>query len=126
MILLGILLLGATGAFTGLLIAYNLSGGPDYTVTMFGNDLVTMNTLAVFLSGIALALIFCAGCALALGGGARMRRRMAELGEARAQARQATADRDALQDRTVGTAPPTAQPGAPTPPAHRHRHLFGH
>ncbi|MFE4053556.1 hypothetical protein [Streptomyces sp. YIM B13518] len=61
MLVLGLLLLGAAGAFTGLVIADNLSGGPEYTVSVLGQDIVTMNTLAVFCSGLALALIFCAG-----------------------------------------------------------------
>ncbi|MEU9044857.1 MULTISPECIES: hypothetical protein [unclassified Kitasatospora] len=64
MLLLGLLLMSASGAFVGLLIADNLSGGPDYQVTILGNDLVTLNTLGVFLSGVALALLFCLGLAL--------------------------------------------------------------
>ncbi|MFF5159578.1 hypothetical protein ACFY3N_25745 [Streptomyces sp. NPDC000348] len=61
MIVLGLLLLAAAGAFTGLVIADNLSGGPEYTVSVLGQDIATMNTLAVFCSGLALALLFCAG-----------------------------------------------------------------
>ncbi|MFF5340147.1 hypothetical protein ACH46L_05545 [Streptomyces althioticus] len=61
MLILGLLLLAAAGAFTGLLIAGNLSGGPEYTVSVLGQDIATMNTLAVFCSGLALALLFCAG-----------------------------------------------------------------
>ncbi|MEU6403281.1 hypothetical protein [Streptomyces sp. NPDC046985] len=68
MLLLGLLLLAATGAFTGLAIAGNLSGGPDYTVSILGNDLVTMNTLAIFSTGLALALLFCLGLSLLTGG----------------------------------------------------------
>ncbi|WP_234327138.1 hypothetical protein [Streptomyces sp. NRRL WC-3742] len=64
MLLLGLLLLAASGAFTGLLIADNLSGGPDYQVTVLGNDLVTLNGLGIFLAGIALALLFCLGLAM--------------------------------------------------------------
>lgn len=65
MLLIGLLLLAATGAFTALVIADNLSGGPEYTVSVLGNDIATMNTLAVFCSGLALALIFCLGLAMA-------------------------------------------------------------
>ncbi|WP_228023314.1 MULTISPECIES: hypothetical protein [Streptomyces] len=68
MLIIGLLLLVASGAFTGLVIAYNLSGGPEYTVTMFGQYIATMNSLAIFCSGLALALIFCLGLALALAG----------------------------------------------------------
>lgn len=63
MLILGVLLLAAVGAFTGLLIADNLSGGPEYTVSVLGQDIATLNTLAVFCSGLALALLFCLGLA---------------------------------------------------------------
>lgn len=63
MLLIGLLLLAATGAFVGLAIAGNLSG-PQHTVSILGNDIATMNTLAIFCSGLALALIFCLGASL--------------------------------------------------------------
>ncbi|KAB1146920.1 hypothetical protein F7R91_15095 [Streptomyces luteolifulvus] len=75
MLFIGLLLLAATGAFTGLLIAGNLSGGPEYTVSLLDNDIATMNTLAVFSSGLALALIFCLGLATAVRGATHHRRR---------------------------------------------------
>jgi hypothetical protein len=75
MLFLGLLLLAATGAFTGLAIADNLSGGPEYTVSVLDRDIATMNTLAVFSSGLALALIFCLGLATAVSGAAHRRRR---------------------------------------------------
>ncbi|MCC9708442.1 hypothetical protein E4N62_26170 [Streptomyces sp. MNU76] len=65
MIVLGLLLLAATGVFTGLVIADNLSGGPEYTVSVLGQDIATMNALAIFCSGLALALIFCLGLSAA-------------------------------------------------------------
>lgn len=68
MLLLGLLLLGATGAFAGLLVAENRSGGPDYAVTMYGNDLGTVNTLGAFLAYIALTLLFCLALAMVTGG----------------------------------------------------------
>jgi len=107
MILLGLLLLTATGAFVGLLIADNLSGGPDYTVSVLGNDIATMNSLAVFLSGIALALIFGLGFVLAAGGGTRRRRR-------------------AGVPRDDSPSTPTDEGTAPASRPHRMRHLFGH
>ncbi|MEU6236149.1 hypothetical protein [Kitasatospora sp. NPDC047058] len=73
MLLLGLLLMAASGAFAGLLIADNLSGGPEYQATVLGHDLVTLNSLAVFLSGLALGLLFCLGLVLA-GVGRRTRR----------------------------------------------------
>ncbi|RPF38439.1 hypothetical protein [Streptomyces sp. TLI_185] len=68
MLLIGLLLLGATGAFTALAIAGNLSGGPEYTVSVLDHQIATMNTLAVFSSGLALALIFCLALATAVSG----------------------------------------------------------
>ncbi|WP_439680448.1 hypothetical protein [Embleya sp. MST-111070] len=73
MIAIGFLLAAATAAFVGLLIGYNTSGGPEYTVRLLHRDLVTLDTLDAFLAGLALALIFCAGLAL-MGDGARTRR----------------------------------------------------
>ncbi|MFG2916872.1 hypothetical protein ACGF0D_28795 [Kitasatospora sp. NPDC048298] len=64
MLLLGLLLMAASGAFVGLLIADNLSGGPDYQVTILGSNLVVLNSLSVFLAGVALALLFCLGLAM--------------------------------------------------------------
>ncbi|MFC5669022.1 hypothetical protein [Streptomyces incanus] len=61
MLILGLLLLAAAGAFTGLVIADNLSGGPEYTVSILGQNIATMNALALFCSGLALALLFCVG-----------------------------------------------------------------
>jgi hypothetical protein len=72
---IGLLLLAATGAFTGLAIGDNLSGGPEYTVSVLGHDIATMNTLAIFCSGLALALIFCLGLAMAMRDAAHRRHR---------------------------------------------------
>ncbi|WP_324787263.1 hypothetical protein [Streptomyces sp. H51] len=63
--LIGLLLAAATAAFTALLITGNLSGGPEYQVSVLGNHIATMNTLAIFCSGLALALLFCLGVAAA-------------------------------------------------------------
>jgi hypothetical protein len=73
MLLLGLLLLAATGTFTGLVIADNLSGGPEYTVSVLGQDIATMSTLAVFCAGLALALIFCLGLATMVSAAVRHR-----------------------------------------------------
>ncbi len=61
MVLLGLLLMAGSAAFVGLAIADNRGGGPEYTVHMFGHTLATMNSLAIFCSGVALALIFTLG-----------------------------------------------------------------
>ncbi|WP_225829963.1 hypothetical protein [Streptomyces sp. NK08204] len=67
MLFLGLLLLMLTGAFTGLVIADNLSGGPDYAVSVLGHHIATLSPLGVFCSGLALALLFCLGLALMAG-----------------------------------------------------------
>jgi hypothetical protein len=148
MLLLGLLILAATGAFTGLLISENLSGSPQYTVQMFGNDVTTQSTLGAFLSGIALALIFCLGLAMLASGAARHRRRNRELRTARHRAATTAAERDALAARIgegTGTGadtgatepgyvyppgPPRAEPEVRAPSSKRRRrhgvHLFGH
>ena len=147
MLLLGLVLLGATGAFAGLLIAYN-TAGPDYTVTMFGHTLGTLNSLQVFLAGIALTLVFCLGLAMMFGGASMHRRHRAERLAARREAAAARAERDALAARldsdhayandTSTLAPtPDASPRAEMDPEsvsatpttrrrNRMPHVFGH
>ncbi|WP_042451044.1 hypothetical protein, partial [Streptacidiphilus jiangxiensis] len=83
MLLLGLLLLCGTAAFTGLLIADNLDGGPDRTVALVGSTTATMNNLEIFLSGVALALLFGAGLVTAVIGAHLLRRRRAALRDAR-------------------------------------------
>jgi hypothetical protein len=73
MLFIGLLLLGATAAFTALAIADNLSGGPEYSVSVLDHHIATMNTLAIFSSGLALALIFCLALATMMGGASHRR-----------------------------------------------------
>jgi len=68
LIILGAPLAGGVGAFTSLVLAYNRAGGPRYTPEIFGQSLVTLNTLGVFVTGIALGLIFSIGLWLIAGG----------------------------------------------------------
>jgi len=137
MLLLGVLLAGATAAFVGLLIAYNLTGGPEYTVTMFGNHLVTVNQLGSFLTGIALTLLFGLGLAVIAAGVAHHRRRSLQLRHARREADVATSERDALaaqvSEHDSGTGSGTTDQGMVGASGgdgraghHRRRHLFGH
>jgi len=139
MLLLGLLLLCATGAFTGLLIAYNTGGGPDYTVTMFGNTLGTMNSLEIFIAGLVLALIFCFSLFLMFGGAVMARRRRVARRAERREARAAVADRDAMAARleeregyaadsgATGTDVAADDTAATTTPRRHHRpHVFGH
>ncbi|MDX3071402.1 hypothetical protein ACIP98_07620 [Streptomyces sp. NPDC088354] len=131
MLLLGLLLMGATAAFTGLLISDNLSGGPDYTVTMFGTDIATLNTLGVFLAGIALGLVFCVAAGMAMAGAGRSRSRRAELRALRRRARAHEAAAATPAGTTdAGTADTTTTTTGKTTtavPSRRSRmHLFGH
>ncbi|MET8804133.1 hypothetical protein [Streptomyces sp. NPDC004546] len=71
---LGLLLLAGSGAFTALAIVGNLSGGPAYTVSVLNHHIATMNGLALFGSGLALALVFCLGPAMTTAGGTRRHR----------------------------------------------------
>jgi len=114
MLLLGLLLVGSAAAFTCLLVAYNSSGGPAYDVVMFGQHLATMNGLRIFLSGVALALVFGIGCAMLLSGTARARSQRMELREVRAEARRTAAERDALVER-LDASGPAAGPETVTP-----------
>ncbi|MCF2532038.1 hypothetical protein [Yinghuangia soli] len=120
MLFLGVLLLMATGSFALLLIADNHGGTPEYTVTLFDQDIATMSTTAVFMAGIALALLFALAFWMCVSGGGRSRRRRAALRTARAEARDAAAERDALRDQ-LDTAPvhgdDTVEPVYPPPAA---------
>ncbi|MEU3495632.1 hypothetical protein ABZ747_19350 [Kitasatospora cineracea] len=127
MLLLGLLLFAASGAFAGLLIADNLGGGPETGVTVLGHQIATMSTLGAFLAGLALALIFCAGLAL-MGGGLRWRRHRRTVPPADTrQVLDRTAGPDGAPadlpaaDRPAANQPPTAQR-----PSGRPRHRFTH
>jgi hypothetical protein len=136
MLLLGLLLLAATAAFTGLAISDNLGGGPHYTVSVLGNDIAIMSTLAIFCAGLALALIFSLGLWMATGGAMRQRSRTMRMRDemaARLSEREAAAGPQASA--TAGRAGPvtptlpTSEPAAePAPRRHRGRrlHIFGH
>lgn len=73
MLLLGLLVAGAAGAFAGLLIADNTAGGPYDPVTLPGHHVVALDTRQAFLYGIALAMVFCLGVAAIRRGTAELR-----------------------------------------------------
>lgn len=102
MLVLGLLLMAGAAAFAGLLIAYNLSGGPDYTVTLLGSDPFTISTLGAFLGGIALTLIFGLGMWMLLAGTVLARHRSKKRRGDRETARRAATERDQLADRLEG------------------------
>jgi hypothetical protein len=124
MMALGVLLFCLTGAFTGLVIADNRSGGPTYSVTMLNNHIATLNSLEIFVSGIVLALIFAFGLWLTFGGAARARRRTVALRQARREAAAASRERDRLAARAPGGEPAATTTAAPT--RTRRMHIFGH
>lgn len=99
-----LLLVLATAAFTAVVVE-NFSGGPEYTVEVFGNQIAALGPPGLFLSGAALTLIFCLGLA-ALAGGLKRRqhKRRARVSEPVAATR---------EDRG-------------TRPVHGHRRIFGH
>ncbi|MFD4413176.1 hypothetical protein [Streptomyces sp. NPDC058476] len=134
---LGLLLLAATAAFTGLAISDNLGGGPHHTVSVLGNDIATMSTLAIFCAGLALALIFSLSLWMATSGAIRRRNRRIRV----RNERDALAARLSERETAAGSQAPatTGQAGPGTPPAsepagssapQRHRgrriHIFGH
>ncbi|KDN87564.1 hypothetical protein [Kitasatospora cheerisanensis] len=129
MLLLGLLLFAASGAFAGLLIADNLGGGPETGVTVLNNNIGTVNTLGAFLAGIALTLMACAGIALMAGGLRWHRRRRVAADQPVAVDR--TADPSlrtgASTDPTVTAPTTTADPaGTAQRPRSRPRHRFTH
>jgi hypothetical protein len=131
MLILGLLLLACTAAFTGLALSDNLSGGPDYNVTVLGHQIATMNSLEIFCAGLALALIFSLGFTMATTGGLLHRRKSRKLTAARRDAAATARERDALAARLDDTRTPSdpdtqTQPSTDRPPTHHARHLFGH
>ncbi|MFD6791287.1 hypothetical protein, partial [Streptomyces anthocyanicus] len=122
MLVLGLLLMAGAAAFAGLLIAYNLSGGPDYTVTLLGSEPFTISTLGAFLGGIALTLIFGLGMWMLLAGTVLARHRGKKRRRDRETAEQAAAERDAMAGRLEGrgSTNDAAEPaGHRRPAAHR-------
>lgn len=117
MLLIGLLLAAATAAFTGLVISDNMSGGPDFTVTVLGNDIATVSTLEAFCAGLALALIFGLAMMMAAWSTARARRK-------------AVRRRDHEVIVQAGTGAETGTGAGSTasraPGGRRRRHLFGH
>lgn len=98
MLLLGLLLIGAAGAFAGLLVVQN-PAGPEDAVSVLGFELGRLSTEQAFLAGIALALVCCLGIALAAGSARRRHRRRAAWRDERREADRIRAQRDELAAR---------------------------
>lgn len=108
MLVLALVLVLATGAFTAIAVVENFSGGPNHAVEIFGNQVATLNAPGLFLSGIGLALIFCLGLAV-LTVGLKRRHRVRKTVPVSSMAGRET-------DHTL-----------PSQPAHRRGwHIFGH
>lgn len=105
---LGLLLVLLSGGAVALLTAYNRSGGPDYSVTMFGNDAGVVNGMQIFYAGIALALLFCLGLWLMAMSARRGRAMRAQIRAARHDAQTAAAERDRLASQAASDPTPTA------------------
>ncbi|MFE0447298.1 hypothetical protein [Streptomyces fungicidicus] len=112
MLLLPLLLVLATAAFTAIVVVENFSGGPEYKVEIFGNQIATLSAPGLFLSGVALALIFCLGLA-ALAGGMKRRRRHHRHRVRMSEQEPMAATREEQESRR-------------SQPTHGHRRIFGH
>jgi hypothetical protein len=110
---LGLLLVLLSGAAVALLTAYNRSGGPDYSIEMFGEEIAVVNGMQIFYAGIALALVFCLGLWLMALSARRSRTMRAEIRAARHDAQAAAAERDRLASQ-VGSDSQTTVAGYPT------------
>ena len=113
MLMLALLLVLATGAFAAVAVVENFSGGPDYAVEIFGTQIATLTAPGLFLSGVALTLIFCLGLAV-LAAGLKRRRRIHGV-PASAPETRATGERE-------GRLPQPSRSGH----RRRGRHIFGH
>ncbi|MEU0214832.1 hypothetical protein ABZ281_06750 [Streptomyces sp. NPDC006265] len=112
MLVLGLLLVLGTGAFVAIAVVENFSGGPEYAVEIFGSQIATLNAPGLFLSGVALALIFCLGLA-AFASGLKRRRRMNAVLASASESPSAQGE---------GREPLPSQSGH----RRRGRHIFGH
>lgn len=98
MLILGLLLVVASGAAAAVLIAYN-SGGTAETVSAFGRDVATVTLVQAFVAGIVVALVFLLGLWMIVSAGRRGREHRARYREARREAQAAAKERDEMADR---------------------------
>jgi hypothetical protein len=98
MLILGLLLVVASGAAAAVLIAYN-SAGTAETVTAFGRDIANVTLMQAFVGGIVVALVFLLGLWMIVSAGKRGRENRARYRAARRDAKSAARERDQLADR---------------------------
>ena len=101
MVLLGLLLLVASGAAVVLLLVDNMSEDAVFAVTLLGSELATVDAPTIFVAGLVLAAAFCLGLALVAVGSRRARGRRAAMRDAQLRADEAAAERDALASRVA-------------------------
>ncbi len=130
MLLLGLALVLLSGTFAGLLIAENLSGGPEYAATVLGFKLPALSMLGAFLAGLALAFLVCLGLWLVAASSRRRRVATAKYRAARADAESAAAERDQLAHKLERERSTRVIPATPAPvdgdaaSTARHRRVF--
>jgi hypothetical protein len=119
---LGLLLVLLSGGAIVALLAYNRSGGPEYTVMLFDNEVFVANGMQIFIAGMALALVFCLGLWMMAAGARRRRAIRAEIKAARHDAQAAEARRDEAPTAVMAPSTGRADEGEP----HHHRRRFFH
>jgi ABC-type nickel/cobalt efflux system permease component RcnA len=80
-------------------VAFNGDTGPSHPITVFGQQLLTLNGTELFLAGIAAGVVFCLGLWMVAASSRRRRATRADLRTARKQAADATQERDELAAR---------------------------
>ena len=129
MVLLGLLLLILSGAAVALLAIFNGSGGPTYSVELFGNEVAVVNAWQIFAAGVVAALAFSLGLWMVSAGGRRRRVLRSEVKAARHDAEAAATERDRLAEQ-LDKQQETTTAASTAPPAEvsdqgRGRHRFG-
>jgi ABC-type nickel/cobalt efflux system permease component RcnA len=92
-------------------IAFNGDTASSHPITVFGQQLVTLNGTELFLAGIAAGVLFCLGLWMVMAASRRRRATRADLRTARKQAAQAEQERDEL-------AAQLREPAVPADPRH--------
>ncbi|MGH3345312.1 MAG: hypothetical protein ACRDPK_21090 [Carbonactinosporaceae bacterium] len=97
MLMIGFLLMVASGSLACLLVVHNASGGPSYQVELLGRVVADVSPVEAFLAGLALALTFCFGVSLITASFRRRHRMMSRVREAEDEADELEAERDRLR-----------------------------
>jgi uncharacterized membrane protein len=98
MLIVGLILILASGAVATVLIAHN-GGGLAQTVFAFGRDIADVTVMEAFVAGIVVTLVFVLGTWMTVVGARRSREYRARYREAPHAARDAARERDELAER---------------------------